>query len=412
VILAIACLVVRPFTVLALRPIAYVFALLFGAVGRLAASELRRSPQRVEGAIRLVAVGLGIVMWLSTVGRSVEESLVRIMTGSRRTELIVASAFDLGSDMAALGEEIADQIAAVPGVSAVSAERALYDEAVGVTTFDAAHFHDPRFAQWTFDGPTTPDALARVARGEALFVTPGFATHHRVGIGDAVRLATPSGTLSLPIAGITSTAVYSRTGDVTLVRSVFRRWWKDMAVTRVFVVVAEGASPGELREAILRTFGRTHRLRVFFAADLAEHYRSMVRQSAVLLQAVAVLALVVVALGLADTLLAGVLARTRDFGTMRALGASPSSVRGVVLLEAAAIMTLGLGLAFGLALMLSLVLLHFVMLSILGWQQRVVVDMPIVVAAIAGGGIAALAGAMLPARWASRVAPATALRLE
>jgi putative ABC transport system permease protein len=136
------------------------------------------------------------------------------------------------------------------------------------------------------------------------------------------------------------------------------------------------------------------------------------RRGAVIIQPMSLIALIVVLLGIGDALLAAVFERSRELGTMRALGATPRSVAGFVVAQAVAICLLGAVLAPALALALSFALLEVTSISVLGWRSEVVLARTTTAVVLASGIVAALASAALPAWRATRVAPADALRAE
>jgi putative ABC transport system permease protein len=406
------CFLVRPILRVFSPILARGLSMVGGGLGRLAGADIGRSTTRAAAIVRLFAIGIGIVVWLSTVGRSFEETLTRLMHSLRRADLIVASAYDLGSDMAPLSEDLLDELRSVPGVEAVSAERAIFGTAFGVSAFDRAHFGNARFASWRFEGPTLPDALARVASGEAILVTPGYAAHHGVAVGDEITFDTPSGPLERPVAGVTSGSHYSSKGDIIVVRELYRVAWKDHAVNRAHLLVDARVGAEAVRVAILRKLGAEHRLRIMSAAELTEYYAGMVRQSAVLLQAISLLALLVVSLGIADAMLADVLERTRELGIMRAIGASPRTVGAMVLLEAITLSVIGSGAAISLGLGLAWGLLRYSMMSVVGFSQDLTFDARTCGLAVGLSLLAALVGSAVPAWRARHIAPAAALRRE
>src|SRR4029453_11304392 len=140
-----------------------------------------------------------------------------------------------------------------------------------------------------------------------------------------------------------------------------------------------------------------HRLRLFTTPELVEHYRDVVRRGATIIQPMSFIALIVVVLGIGDALLAAALERTRELGTMRALGATPREVGGFVVAQAFATCFLGAVLAPVLAFALSFALLQVTSMSVLGWRSEVVLARTSTVAVIAIGIMAALGGAVLPA---------------
>jgi putative ABC transport system permease protein len=402
----------RPLLELLVGPWTPVMARLAGPVGRIAMRDLARSAQRSAGSVRLIAVGLGIVLWFQMLATSFETSNARLMAGSRHADLIVASAYDVGSETALLSETILDELRRIPGVAAVGGERGLFGADFGLSAFDAAQLRDPRLTAWTAARPISEEALAHVAAGRAVLVTPGFSVHHGVGVGDDVVLPSPTGPVRLPVAGLATASVYSNKGDVLIAREAYRRSWRDSAITRAHLALEPGHAVAEVRGRILRALGERHRLRLLTKDELVDHYKGVVRDAAALLHPMSLIAGVVVVLGIADALLATVLDRTRELGMMRALGASPQTVGRFVLVQAVVLCTLGALLAPLLALALGFALLDVTSISVIGWPVETAIAPGAAVLVLAAALAAALAGAALPAWRATRIAPADALRAE
>src|SRR5918999_1017573 len=100
-------------------------------------------------------------------------------------------------------------------------------------------------------------------RGQGVIVSDNFARLQKRAIGDRVDLTTPSGLLSLPIAGII-TDWSDQQGSVFLDRAVYKKYWKDDTVNVVRVYVSEGTDPHSVRQRILERLSPKYpRLLVF-----------------------------------------------------------------------------------------------------------------------------------------------------
>ncbi len=89
---------------------------------------------------------------------------------------------------------------------------------------------------------------------------------------------------------------------------------------------------------------------------IAAHMKILVNS----LLAMAILMAVVGALGLLSTMSMNVMERTREIGVMRAIGATPATIRNLIVWEGLAIGALSVVLAFGLSVVLSLYLGRFI----------------------------------------------------
>jgi predicted permease len=129
------------------------------------------------------------------------------------------------------------------------------------------------------------------------------------------------------------------------------------------------------------------------------------RLLAVLSGLFAMLATLLAAVGLFGVLAYMVSLRTRELGLRLALGATPRQLRAIVLKQVAILLSLGLPLGFGVALLLGRVA-EGVLYGLSGNEPAVFAAAVLVVVAVG------LAAGYLPARQASSVAPMESLRFE
>ena len=114
-------------------------------------------------------------------------------------------------------------------------------------------------------------------------------------------------------------------------------------------------------------------------------------------------------LGVANTMLLSVFSRIREIAVLRVCGFSSPQVAGLIFAEAAAIAALGIMLGLGLGFMVLAVVERLPQFN--GYVQAAI--QPLVLVGIVVTALAtAVLGAIYPARFASRIQPAEALRYE
>lgn len=400
----------------ALRLVSRPLAAALGPAARIGIEDQSRVPSRAVGATIVLMAGIAIVIWIGSMAQSFEAYVVQKLMLDRQADLVVDSGFNdlLVGDDARLGGEILAHLAAVPGVRAVGAgvNAVSLEPETGIVAADPARFRDTDFGAWPLEPGALPDALGLVSRGEAVLADATLVSRRGLAIGSPVRLTTPSGVLERPLAGITPTKFRSPAGDVMFSRELYQRFWHDDSITQAFVLLAPGASAAEVTGTIQATLGRQQRLRVMTRAELEEWYASGVRRAYSFLDALVVLTLIVVVIGTGDALAASVLERTRDIGTMRALGLAPRDVAAQVFAQASAIAVVGGGLALLVGYAMSFAFVKGLIPSLLGWQLELDARWQVAALAVLLGALACVAGAFVPAARASRMSPVAALRYE
>ncbi|CAM3039344.1 ABC transporter permease [Rariglobus hedericola] len=114
-------------------------------------------------------------------------------------------------------------------------------------------------------------------------------------------------------------------------------------------------------------------------------------------------------LGVANTMLLSVFGRIREIAVLRVCGFSERQVAALIFGEAGAIALGGLVLGFSIGLLMLAVVAHMPQFN--GYVQARVEPL-VVVGIVVTALITAIAGAIYPARFASRIQPAEALRYE
>jgi putative ABC transport system permease protein len=401
----------------ALRLVSRPLAAVLGSAARIGVEDQSRVPSRAAGVAALLMVGVAVVIWIGSMSRSFESYVVQRLMLDRQADLVVDSAFNeiqVGGDDARLAEEILSRLRGIPGVRDVAAgvNAVTLRPETGIVAADPVRFRDAAFGRWPLEQGALPDALERVSRGEAVLVDATLVAQRHLAVGAPVRLTTPSGVLERPLAGITPTKFRSPAGDVMLSRELYKEYWRDGSISQAFVVLQPGASAAATTAAIQATLGQQQHLRVMTRAELEEWYAGGVRKAFSFLDVLAALTIVVVMLGTADALAANILERTREIGTMRALGLSRRDVAMQVLAQAGAIGLVGTVLAIGTGYAMSFAFVTGLIPSLTGWRLGFQATYGVAAVAVSVGLLACICGALLPATRAARMSPSEALRYE
>ncbi len=411
-----ATLAARPLVDLLSSTVLAGFAGLTGPAARLAAAHIRRNPRRAALTVATIGVGIGSVLWLWMLSRSFERSVVDVLSQAIRADLVVSSSH-IGAAFveAPVTGELVEKLRAIPGVLAVAATRDVeWQHAGGPIALEASdqlHFTDREFGQWPLDSGHLPDVWGAVVKGEAAIASTNFIQNLHARVGDTVTLTTPSGPLPLRIAGVT-THFLSPRGTLMLSREVYARYWQDTQVSRVHVRIQEGASVAAVGAAIAASLGRTYSLRILSSGELVDYFASQVRKAFASVNIDAAATLLVVLIGVAETLAAGVATQKQEIGAIRVVGARRQHLRHMVLVEGLVLVTLGLVLAglMGFAQGALWVEVTFPYLFGFVFPLHVPYARAALLALLTIG--AGMLAALVPGQRAARLQPAVAVRYE
>jgi putative ABC transport system permease protein len=374
----------------AIRPLA---ARLFGASGRLAGDLGQRMPLRTAATVAALTLGLSLSVGVSVVARSFEASVREWVHSWTKQDLFVRSADrERGTLPAPLTDDILVKLRALPGVKNLDIYRVIRQRYGGDTIALA--------------GASSIGHENKVAR-----VSDSFARHYHKHDGATLALDTPRGRRRFRIVAVERNYNSDR-GTVSIPIRTLRRLWGDRRVTDIGLKVAPGADRATVRDEILRRFGPEYRLEVLEPSVVQADVLASVTHAFSFTWALEAITMLVAFLGVFDTVLAGVLARRREIGVLRAIGCVRRQVVAAFGLEGLLIGALGaaLGVLGGIALAGTWI--DFLFPDTLGYI--IDVDVPVGrLLALGAGAIALAAGAaILPARRAARLAVTEALACE
>ena len=375
--------------------------------------SLRARPLRsvlTTGAIVLgVGMVFGVLLLVGTI-HSTFDSLYDSIYGS--TDVVVSGEQSIGS----LPEPTIDRVRAVEGVeSAAGNIWSIFRTVDEQGNVNRAQSDQVYAVGVDYDQPDATGAVPVVGRdpvagrGE-IEVGGDWASEHGLAVGDDLSLSTPTGIVSLRIAGL-----FEFEGGVDLggygtasmpvadARGVMDKpgIWDE-----INVVAADGTSPATLRDRLDAELGRG--VEVATPETKSEEIQDQLASLDVVLYFFSGIALFVGAFLILNSFNMTVLQRMREIGTLRALGASDVRVARGILVEAAVLAIAGsvLGLALGAGLAVLLVR------AVQSWGMPISTieySATAVVVAVVTGLVATLAGAAWPAVRGARMSPIVAL---
>ncbi len=383
--------------------------------GRMAVGNLGRGLRRNAVTIGAMVVGLSMLVSVSTMIQSFRQTVEVWIQQTIRADLYLSRATRLikGAD-SRLPAGILDAVRRIPGVAEVDGFRGLRVEdgrggrfLLGAGDFDVM----ARRGRLLFRRGDSATILQEAKAKAQLIVSETFAERYRLKEGDQVSLRPPGQVLRLQIAGVYYD--YTTEGGLAVMdHSLFQRFWRDPWLSSVVIYLVPGADSQAVRQEILGRLSGHEDLVVLSNRALRARVLEIFDQTFAITYALEIVALVVAALGIVNTLVASVLERTREIGVLRSVGFTRGGIRRAVMCEAACMGFLAnvLGALAGLAL--SLILIYVINKQSFGWTIQF--SFPVrLLAEYALLTLAASVGAgVFPAWRASRIPIAEAVRYE
>ena len=385
-----------------------------GAEGMMAGRSLAGSLSRTSVMVGALATAIAMMASVGIMVGSFRETVQVWLDQQLRADLYVRTAGpSAAGEYPPLPPEVPALARSVPGVEAVDLFRGMEFRYRGQRATLGAGRIDVmrRYGRLRFLPGEDRDAVLRSLPGQdRAIVSEPFANHHGVRAGD--RIAVPIGprTVTLTVAGVYYEYSSSQ-GYVVLDESSLLRYLPGQPATNAAVYLARGADVIRARHELER---RLAGMGVAVAAnqDLRRGAMTIFDRTFAITWALEAVAVIVATLGAANSLLALVLDRRREFGLLRYLGASGRQVRRVILLEAGFLGLLAnlLGLALGFAL--SLLLIYVVNKQSFGWTIQFHPPRELLAGALLVVWCATVLAGLYPARVASRLNPADAIHEE
>jgi len=376
-----------------------------GAV-RLTRGSLTRDRSRTTLAVGALTVGLAMIVALGAVAQDARRTATEWIAGVVPGDTLATSIRPVGSD-----EPIAADLAAAPGVARVSpiatfetAFRGLRVDASAVVGRDL--LADGRLG---FVGGDRTAALNALDEGGSAIVPEGLARTLGLRVGDEMAFPVGAGReVRLRVVGIVARSIPGHSGESVLVG------WPDatggfgVSGADAFAIRFEPAATAEDR-AGLAAIASGYALEANPVDRIAGAVDATLARVFGLFDALALVAVIVAALGIVNTLTMNVYERVREIGVLRATGMTRPQVWRMVVVEAGVLGLVGaiLGCVTG-------IVAGAAMIGFGGGGLRLPLepDWRTVLAAAAFGVVVAMLAAVWPARLAARVSIVRAVQYE
>jgi putative ABC transport system permease protein len=385
---------------------------LYGNEGRLGGSNIQRA--RLRTALTAASLMVGVAMILG----------VRGLTGIFQHDIAEWIEAYLGSDLYVysslpMGGDLGRRLAAVEGVAAATPVRYLEARLVnpqGGRELSAVMFVDPathgQVSSFVFANRQSDAAklLAELEQGDTVFVASAIAERYGLKRGDKLKLETRRGVQEFTVAAAV-VDFYNRGQVVQASWKDLRRYFGTDEANVYFLKLAPGYAVEEVRGRIDRLYGRRRHLTVNSNRSLKARAYQLADGAYRMFDTLGLIAVIVAAFGVVNTLTMNVTERTREIGALRGLGMTRGQVRRMILAEAGLMGLIGgvFGLAFG--LFLSRVFLMAVTM-LRGYELTYVLPVQGIISSLLLALVVSQLAAVLPARRAAGLRIVEAIQYE
>ena len=381
-----------------------------GAPGFLGLDNVTKFPDRTSLTATALAGTLAMMVASATLVEGFRQGTRRWMDDAFPFDLAITASDFITSVYTpdTLPRQILEEVRAVPGAGIVYGVQKAFVEyggqevmllAIDVKEFRAAHAQRG-LSEWArqFETTTRPDAggvdLVNVSRNFS----------HRFGVeeGQTIILPTPSGQKAFRVEHVVEDYSWPQ-GLIAMDRARYVELWKDDALTYVDVRAAPGTDPAELRARLLRDVVRDRAAFIYTVREIKDVATNTLEQTMVFANVQVLIAIAIGFLGIVNTLLIGVLQRTREIGLLRAIGMTRGQVSRTIVVEAVTIGAFGgiLGILTG--LLGGLVPVRLYMLAMTGYLMPISIPWFTLLWAFLAALLIGWLASVLPARRAARI---------
>ncbi|MFG2132162.1 ABC transporter permease [Streptomyces sp. NPDC048751] len=319
-----------------------------GALGR---RNSARNPRRTAITASAMMIGVALVTAISTVAASAEDSVSGDIRRDLKADLVAmgeaGSASSAAIDPAALA-----RIAEVPGVERVAAVT-MDTATVGTADQSVASWQDWTKAREVLGLKAAKGSIDTLAPGTVI-MNEGTAESRGVKVGDRIALQFQRGDAhTYRVSGVFA--------DSTLSNGIVVPWtdaeagFRSKQPSQAFFQLASGADESRARAQIETLLKDSPEVSVQTRDDVIEMFSGGFAMMLMVVQALLAVAMLIAVLGIVNTLALSILERTREMGTLRAIGLSRGQTVRMIMTESVVISLFGavLGIVVGGALGLA-----------------------------------------------------------
>jgi len=336
-----ATLLVPSITGLLERLIRPVMIAIYGHEGRIGASNIHRAIGRTSMTVGALTVGVLMVIMIGAMSSSVTSDIREWMETALQGDLFISSFRPMRMR---LREELAEiegvrlvtpmHFLEVKVVGAISeAEFVSLDEAPYLQAIDPLEYNQASGFEFT-SGQGDEEALVKqLAGGDAVFISTVLSKRYKVEQGDYLRLRTRRGEHDFLVAAVIID--YFQGGEALMGSwNDLERYFRHTKADMFMVDVEPKASAEQVQQDIEDNYGAARHLEVESGEELRKQWLKEFMSWFKLFDVVAIIGVIMGALGVINTMMMNVLERIREIGSLRSLGMTRLQVGKMILSEA------------------------------------------------------------------------------
>ena len=402
------------------RPIALAFGTLFAiamarqGIGQLAQSNLNRQPTRAAVTASTTMIAMAILVCVGGMTATLQGGIVDTLKRSLGSDyLFIPPAVSVwGSDVGA-DRSFVQQLKAVQGVGPVSSFRsAMTQDSQGLTIsllgIDPATF--PQVSGLRFEQGSAGEAYSALGSGRTIIVNGVFASAAGLEIGDVVSLVTPNGRQDYRVVGVGNDYLNIKVITGYVAQSNLAADFGKTEDVFIQLNLLPGADRDRVEGQLKAIKQQYPQFTMVSGQGYVQQSMDLISTALVGIYVLFVFLAIPSLIAMLNTLTIGVIERTREIGTLRAVGAAQKQVHRMVLIEAVLLAAVGTafgllaGLYLGYALIYAFRTSGFPMDYVFPWSGLLIAT----AVGLLFGGLAAI----IPARQAARLVIVQALRYE
>ncbi len=394
-------------------------------VGEVAEGNLTRQPTRAAITASTTMIGLAVIVTMGALVTSVIGTFLAIFKKSIGTDyLLIPPSISVWASDVGANESFADELRSVEGVEVVTTLRFAASSApspssmslkstsgeVAVSLLGLDPVVYPQIAGLSFEAGDEATAWALLSEGRNIIVNGPTASMFQLGVGDPIKLATPTGTQEYRVVAIANDFLNAKITTGYISQANLAADFNKTEDIFLQLNLVPGADRAVVEPKLKAVVANYPQFTLISGQEYFDQNQGLVYRGMGALYVLYVLLALPSLIASINTLAIGVLERTRELGMLRAVGATRKQMQRMVLAEA--LLLAAVGTAFGLLAGLYLSVLMVSALKFGGFT--IIYQFPLygVLSAIAVGLLTGVVAAIIPARQVTRLQIVEALRYE